>query len=89
MRDCSKSLRCRGGMNEKRDDEVVGLAATAIRRLGGNGWAGNYSRGFFAAPFFCSPRNFNRHRGLLRYFAALANANRNVCDRRAWLFSAA
>jgi hypothetical protein len=30
-----KSLRCRCGMNEKRDDEVVELAATAIRRVGG------------------------------------------------------
>jgi hypothetical protein len=53
-------------MNEKRDDEVVELAATAIRRPGGNGWTGNYCRGFVAAPFFCSPRNFNRGRGLLQ-----------------------
>ena len=76
-------------MNEKRDDEVVELAATAIRRFGGNGWAGNYSRGFFASPFFCSPHNFNRGRGLLRYSVALADGDRDVCDRRAWLFSAA
>ena len=76
-------------MNEKQDDEVVELAATAIRRLGGNGCAGNYSRGFFATPFFCSPRNFNRGRGLLRYSAALANGDRDVCNRRAWLFPAA
>ncbi len=76
-------------MNEKRDDEVVELAATAIRRFGGNGWAGNYSRGFFASPFFCSPPNFNRGRGLLRYSVALADGDRDVCNRRAWLFSAA
>ena len=76
-------------MNEKRDDEVVELAATAICRPGGNGWAGNYSRGFFAAPFFGSPRNFNRRRGLLRYSVALANGNPDVCNCRAWLFSAA
>ncbi len=76
-------------MNEKRDDELVGLAATAIRRPGGNGWTGNYPRGFFAAPFFDSPRNFNRGRGLLRHSAALANGDHHVCNRRAWLFSAA
>ena len=76
-------------MNEKQDDEVVEFAATAIRRLGGNGWAGNYSRGFFASPFFCSLRNFNRSRGLLRYSVALANGDCDVRNRRAWLFSAA
>ena len=76
-------------MNEKRDDEVVELAATAIRRPGGNGWTGNYSRGFFAAPFFGSPRNINRGRGLLRYSAALANGDPDVCNRGAWLFPAA
>ena len=76
-------------MNEKRDDEVVELAATAIRRPGGNGWAGNYSRGFFAASFFGSPRNFNRGRGLLRYSVAMANGNPDVCNCRAWLFPAA
>jgi len=76
-------------MNKKRDDEVVELAATAIRRPGGNGRAGNYSRGFFAAPFFCSPRNFNRGRALLRHSVALANDDCDVCNRRAWLFSAA
>ena len=76
-------------MNEKRDDEVVELAATAIRRPGGNGWAGNYSRGFFATPFFHCHCNFNRGRGLLRYSAALANGDRDVCNRRAWLFPAA
>jgi len=76
-------------MNEKRDDEVVELAATAIRRLGGNGWARNYSRGFFAASSFGSPRNFNRRRSVLRYSVVLANGDRDVCNRRAWLFSAA
>ena len=76
-------------MDEKQDDEVVELAATAIRRLGGNGWAGNYSRGFFAASSFGSPRKFNRGRALLRHSAALANGNPDVCNRRAWLFSAA
>ena len=76
-------------MNEKRDDEVVELAATAIRWPSGNGWTGNYSRGFFAAPFFGSPRNFNRGRGLLRHSVALANGDRDVCKRRARLFSAA
>ncbi len=76
-------------MNEKRGDEVVELAATAIRRLGGNGWAGDYSRGFFAASFFGSPRNFNRGRDLLRYSVALANGNPDVCNCRAWLFPAA
>ena len=76
-------------MNEKRDDEVVELAATAIRRLSGNGWAGNYSREFFAASSFSSPLNFNRGRGLLRYSVALANGNPDVCNCRAWLFPAA
>ena len=76
-------------MNEKREDELVKLAATAIRRPGWNGWTGNYFRGFFAAPFFGSPRNFNRGRGLLRHSVALANGDRDVCKRRAWLFSAA
>ena len=76
-------------MNEKRDDELVELAATAIRRPGGNGWTGNYFRGFFAAPFFGSPRNFNRSRGLLRHSVALANGDSDVCKRRAWLFSVA
>lgn len=76
-------------MDEKQDDEVVELATTAIRRLGGNGWARNYSRGFFAASSFGSPRNFNRGRDLLRYSVALANGDRDVCNRRAWLFSAA
>jgi len=76
-------------MNEKRDDELVGLATPAIRRVGGNGWTWNYSRGFFAAPFFGSPRNFNRGRDLLHHSVALANDDRDVCNRRAWLFSAA
>ena len=76
-------------MNEKQDDEVVEFAATAIRRLGGNGWARNYSRAFFAASSFSSPLNFNRGRGLLRYSVALANGDRDVCNRRAWLFPAA
>jgi hypothetical protein len=76
-------------MNEKRDDEDVDLAATAIRRHGGNGWTGNYFRGFFAASFFGSPHNFNRGRGLLRHRLALAKGDRDICNRRAWLFSAA
>ena len=76
-------------MNEKRDDELVECAATAIRRPGGNGGVRNYSRGFFAAPFFGSPRNFNRGRGLLRHSVALANDDCDLCNRRAWLFSAA
>ena len=76
-------------MNEKRDDELIGLAAPAIRRPSGNGWIGNYSRGFFATPFFGFPRNFNRGRDLLHHSVALANGDRDVCKRRAWLFSAA
>ena len=76
-------------MNEKRNDELVECAATAIRRPGGNGGVRNYSRGFFAAPFFGSPRNFNRGRGLLRHSVALANDDRDIYNRRAWLFSVA
>ena len=76
-------------MNEKRDDELVECAATAIRRPGGNGGVRNYSRGFFAAPFFGSPRNFNRSRDLLHHSVALANGDSDVCKRRAWLFSVA
>ena len=75
-------------MNEKRGDEIVERTAPAIRRLGRSGRDGRYFRGLLSSLSFDPPRNFNA-RGNLRFLRpALAELDRDVCNRRSGFLSA-
>jgi hypothetical protein len=82
-------LRCHREINKKRDDEIVERTAPAIRGLSGSGRDRNYFRGFPSLLSFDSPRNFDGRRNLRFPRPALAELERDVCNRRSGFFSAA
>ena len=75
-------------MNEKRGDEIVERTAPAIRRLGRSGRDGRYFRGLLSSLSFDPPRNFDASGNLRFLRPALAELDRDVCNRRSGFLSA-
>src|SRR5437870_7838741 len=86
---CRKNLRSRRKMNEKRGDEIVECAASAIRRLGHSGRNRNHAGGILSTPSFRPAPNSDGHRDLRRRSLALVKPNRDLCNRWRWFFHAA